>query len=68
VKQTFAAIQQIHQEGKTVRIVEQNAATSLSIADRGYALQSGQVVLQGPASAELAADRRLRDACMGHAD
>ena len=67
VRQTFGAIQQIHAEGKTVLVVEQNAATSLSIADRGYVLQSGRIVLEGPAK-ELAADRRLREAYLGHAD
>jgi branched-chain amino acid transport system ATP-binding protein len=44
--------------------VEQNASLALPIADRGYVLQSGRIVLNGPA-ADLVRDPRMRDAYLG---
>lgn len=67
VKQSFELIKRIHDEGRTVLVVEQNASMSLAIADRAYVLQSGRMVLSGPAG-ELAADPRLRRAYLGHAE
>ncbi len=64
VEQTFAAIQAIRAQGTTIFMVEQNASMALQIADRGYVLQTGQVVLSGPA-AELAANPVVREAYLG---
>jgi branched-chain amino acid transport system ATP-binding protein len=46
VESVFDAIQQINREGTTILLVEQNALMALSIANRGYVLQTGQIVLQ----------------------
>jgi len=48
-------------------VVEQNANMALSIADRGYVLQTGQIVLTGT-SAELLANQELREAYLGEVD
>ena len=65
VKQSFEMIQKLHDEGKTVFVVEQNANISLAIADRGYVLQTGKIVLSGQAS-QLASDARLQHAYLGN--
>ena len=65
VKQSFEIIERIHAEGLTVLIVEQNATMSLAIADRAYVLQSGKVVLSGPAK-ELMEDERLQRAYLSY--
>jgi branched-chain amino acid transport system ATP-binding protein len=67
VKQSFEMIKKIHDEGKTVFVVEQNANMSLAIADHGYVLQTGKIVLSGPAS-QLANDERLQHAYLGTAN
>jgi branched-chain amino acid transport system ATP-binding protein len=64
VEQTFEIIQQINRQGVTIFMVEQNAAMALSIAHRAYVLQTGQVVLSGPAS-ELRQNEHIRDAYLG---
>jgi branched-chain amino acid transport system ATP-binding protein len=51
-------IGQLKSEGLTIILVEQNARLALSVADRGYVLEVGRIVLQG-SSAELSADPRL---------
>jgi branched-chain amino acid transport system ATP-binding protein len=53
VQQNFQIIKDIHVSGVAVLMVEQNAAMALSIADRGYVLSTGVIVLEGPASALL---------------
>jgi len=53
VEQQFETIQQLNQTGITIFVVEQNAAMALAIANRGYVLQSGRVVLQGTADSLL---------------
>ena len=50
----FELIQQIHEEGVAIFMVEQNANMALSIADRGWVLQTGKVVLDDTAEALLA--------------
>ncbi len=47
VEQVFSIIQEIHESGVTILLVEQNARMALSIADRGYVLETGRVVLTG---------------------
>jgi branched-chain amino acid transport system ATP-binding protein len=56
VQVVFELIQRINAEGTTIFMVEQNAAMALSIAHRGYVLQTGEVVLSGPAGELLASD------------
>jgi ABC-type branched-subunit amino acid transport system ATPase component len=47
VDEVFSAIEEIHQEGTTILLVEQNALRALEIADRGYVLETGQIRLSG---------------------
>ena len=64
VEQVFDIIQAINRQGTTIFMVEQNAAMALSIAHRAYVLQTGQVVLSGPA-AELRENELIRQAYLG---
>jgi len=64
VERNFEIIKQVHESGVAVLVVEQNANVSLSIADRGYVLQTGRIVLADEASA-LLAHEDLRKAYLG---
>ncbi|HST18491.1 MAG TPA: ABC transporter ATP-binding protein [Gaiellaceae bacterium] len=64
VSRNFEIIEQVHQSGVAILVVEQNANVSLSIADRGYVLSTGRLVLEGPAAA-LREDENLRKAYLG---
>jgi branched-chain amino acid transport system ATP-binding protein len=64
VERSFEIIQQVHEAGVAVLVVEQNANVSLSIADRGYVLQTGRIVLADRAEA-LLQDEGLRKAYLG---
>ena len=64
VERSFEIIQQVHQSVVAMLIVEQNANMALSIADRGYVLSTGRLVLQGPAK-ELLQHEDLRKAYLG---
>ena len=64
VEQVFDIIQTINRQGTSIFMVEQNAAMALSIAHRAYVLQTGQVVLSGPA-AELRENEMIRSAYLG---
>jgi branched-chain amino acid transport system ATP-binding protein len=64
VERSFAIIRQVHEAGVAVLVVEQNANVSLAIADRGYVLQTGQVVLADEAGA-LLRNEELRKAYLG---
>ena len=64
VQQNFELIQQIHADGVAVFMVEQNANMALSIADRGWVLQTGRVVLDDTAEA-LLANPELRASYLG---
>jgi branched-chain amino acid transport system ATP-binding protein len=64
VERNFEIIQQVHESGVAVLVVEQNANVSLSIADRGYVLQTGRIVLADSAKA-LLANEDLRRAYLG---
>ncbi len=64
VDRSFEIIQQVHQSGVAMLVVEQNANMALSIADRGYVLSTGRLVLQGPAN-ELLQHEDLRKAYLG---
>ncbi|HLG08635.1 MAG TPA: ABC transporter ATP-binding protein, partial [Gaiellaceae bacterium] len=64
VERSFEIIQQVHQAGVAMLVVEQNANVSLSIADRGYVLSTGRIVLEGKAGDLLQHDE-LRMAYLG---
>jgi branched-chain amino acid transport system ATP-binding protein len=64
VQQIFRIIQEINERGMTVLLVEQNALQALSIANRGYVLQIGEVVLTG-SSQELRENQTVREAYLG---
>ncbi len=64
VDRVLALIARINAEGVSVFMVEQNASLALRIAQYGYVLQHGRIVLSGPAEA-LARDPRIRDAYLG---
>ena len=64
VERSFEIIGQVHASGVALLVVEQNANVSLSIADRGYVLSTGRVVLEGTAS-ELLQHEDLRKAYLG---
>jgi branched-chain amino acid transport system ATP-binding protein len=64
VERNFEIIQEVHDAGVAVLVVEQNANVSLSIADRGYVLSTGRLVLEGKA-ADLLEDEGLRRAYLG---
>jgi branched-chain amino acid transport system ATP-binding protein len=64
VERSFQIIKQVHESGVALLVVEQNANVSLSIADRGYVLSTGRLVLEGKA-AELREDEGLRKAYLG---
>ena len=67
VAQNFEIIQQINEAGTTVFVVEQNANMALSIADYGYVLQTGKIVLSGTAE-ELLNDPDMKSAYLGEID
>lgn len=64
VEQVFSTIKEINEQGTTIFVVEQNANMALSIADRGYVLQTGQIVLSDSAKS-LLEDPRTREAYLG---
>jgi branched-chain amino acid transport system ATP-binding protein len=64
VAEIFAQIAGLKAQGTTILLVDQNANAALAIADRGYVMETGRVVLGGPA-AELLRDPQVRQAYMG---
>ena len=64
MKDIFAIVKRISEEGTTVLLVEQNARSALRIATRGYVLETGRIVLQGTAE-ELLANRDVQRAYLG---
>jgi branched-chain amino acid transport system ATP-binding protein len=64
VEQTFQTIKELHRQGATILLVEQNARMALSVATRGYVLETGGITLSGSA-AELAADPNVKRAYLG---
>ncbi len=64
VETTFAIIADIRRQGTTVLMVEQNAYLALRMADRGYVMETGRIVLAGPAR-DLLADDHVRRAYLG---
>ncbi|MGH7403828.1 MAG: ABC transporter ATP-binding protein, partial [Candidatus Rokuibacteriota bacterium] len=66
VEQIFETVQTINRQGVTILLVEQNAAMALSIAGRGYVLETGELALEGGAR-ELADNPEVRRAYLGEA-
>ena len=64
VQEIFDIIRDIHKEGMTILLVEQNAQMALSVADRAYVLETGRVVMAGT-GAELLTNERVRSAYLG---
>ncbi len=64
VEQIFEIIQNLHKAGTTILLVEQNAAAALSVADRGYVLETGKIVTSGT-GAELLASPAIKKAYLG---
>ena len=64
VKMIFEIIRAINKEGTTVLLIEQNAKAALEVADHGYVLETGRIILQGKGK-ELLADDRVRKAYLG---
>jgi branched-chain amino acid transport system ATP-binding protein len=66
VKQIFELIASIRAAGTAILLVEQNVRAALKVADHGYVMEGGRVVLEGPAT-QLREDSRVRDAYLGGA-
>ena len=64
VRDIFQVIVRLRAEGNTVLLVEQNAKAALAIADRGYVLETGKVIIQGPAE-DLLANKDVQRAYLG---
>jgi branched-chain amino acid transport system ATP-binding protein len=65
VDKIFEVVRDIHSRGVTVLLVEQNASRALSLADRGYVMDSGEITMHGR-GADLLADPQVRAAYLGH--
>ncbi|MEX1111550.1 MAG: ABC transporter ATP-binding protein [Chthoniobacterales bacterium] len=66
VQEVFAVLRQLNERGVTILLVEQNANMALRLADRACLLETGNLVLEGPAS-ELLVNPRVREAYLGAA-
>jgi len=64
VEETFKVIRELHAQGVTILLVEQNARKALQTADRGYVLETGEIVMSDT-SLKLAADPQIRKAYLG---
>jgi branched-chain amino acid transport system ATP-binding protein len=64
VRQIFSIIEEFHRAGTTILLIEQNAHLALSIADKGYVLETGRIVFEGKAS-ELAQTEEIKKAYLG---
>ncbi|HNU09759.1 MAG TPA: ABC transporter ATP-binding protein [Rubrivivax sp.] len=64
VREIFRIIERLREQGTSILLVEQNARAALEVADQGYVLETGSIVLEGPA-AELARDARVIDTYLG---
>jgi len=64
VRDIFGVIVRLREEGNTVLLIEQNAKAALGIADRGYVLETGKIIVQGPAD-DLLANRDVQRAYLG---
>ena len=66
VERIFETIVEINKQGTPILLVEQNALMALEVADRGYVLETGSIVLEGPA-ADLKTNEQVRKTYLGEA-
>lgn len=64
VDKVFEVVQDVHGQGVTILLVEQNASRALALADRGYVMESGMITMSGPGK-ELLSDPKVRAAYLG---
>jgi branched-chain amino acid transport system ATP-binding protein len=64
VEKIFSVIRDIHQQGMTILMVEQNARKALQVAQRAYVLETGKIVLEGPAE-QLMHNPQVQQAYLG---
>lgn len=64
IKEIFSIIEEINKQGTTILLIEQNAQMALSVANRGYVLESGEVALEGSGK-ELAESEEVKKAYLG---
>ncbi len=64
IREVFRVITKIHQEGTTILLIEQNAMAALHVADYGYVLETGEIVLEGTGK-DLLGDERVKKAYLG---
>jgi branched-chain amino acid transport system ATP-binding protein len=64
VERIFELLREIHEQGTTILLVEQNAQMALQLADRGYVIESGEIVLSDSASS-LLGNEQVRKAYLG---
>ncbi|MCP5271974.1 MAG: ABC transporter ATP-binding protein [Burkholderiaceae bacterium] len=64
VRDIFATIERLRADGTSILLIEQNARAALAVSDHGYVLETGSIVLEGPAQ-QLAADTRVIDTYLG---
>ena len=64
IREVFRVITKIHQEGTTILLIEQNAMAALNVADYGYVLETGEIVLEGTGKG-LLCDERVKKAYLG---
>ena len=64
VREIFEVLRQLRDEGTTILLVEQNARAALQLADRGYVLETGQLILEG-SSEELLGNQEITRAYLG---
>lgn len=64
VEKIFTAIQKVREEGGTILLVEQNARQALEVADRGYVIETGSIILEGSAT-ELKSNAEVEKAYLG---
>jgi branched-chain amino acid transport system ATP-binding protein len=64
VDKIFEVVRDVYAQGVTVLLVEQNASRALSIADRGYVMDSGLITMSGPGK-QMLADPKVRAAYLG---
>jgi len=64
IREVFRVIRKIHEEGTTILLIEQNAMAALNVADYGYVLETGEIVLEGTGK-DLLSDERVKKAYLG---
>ena len=64
IREVFRVIRKIHEEGTTILLIEQNAMAALNVADYGYVVETGEIVLKGTGK-DLLSDERVRKAYLG---